>query len=208
MALDTYDDLKAAVADWLNRTDLSARAPDFIALTEASLNRDLRTRDMIATTTLTTVAGADTVTLPDTVTEVRHAVVQTSAQIALESVSNQVIDARYGAAASGRPVVYCVVGSTLRLGPTPDAAYTLELTHYAPIAALSDGAPINWVLSAHPDLYLYGALVQASPYLGDDVRVQTWAALYARALEAVEAADNRAQWAGSPVAMQAPAGLP
>lgn len=208
MALDTYDDLKAAIADWLNRTDLSARVPDFIALTEASLNRDVRTREMVATTSLTMVAGADTMALPADVTEVRNVVLQTSAPVVLESVPSQVIDTRYGAAVSGRPVAFCVVGSTLRLGPPPDAAYGLEVTHYAPIAALSEDAPTNWVLSGHPDLYLYGALVQASPYLGDDARVQTWAALYARALEMLDAADNRAQWAGSPVAMQISSSLP
>lgn len=208
MALETYDDLKAAVAHWLNRTDLSARVPDFIALAEASLNRDLRTRDMISTSTVNTVAGADTVALPEDVTEVRNVVVQASVPVVLESVPSKVIDARYGAAVSGMPLAYCVVGSTLRLGPTPDAAYALELTHYAPITALSDSAPSNWVLTSHPDLYLYGALVQASPYLGDDARVQTWAALYGRALDMLDAADNRAQWAGSPVAMQVAVGLP
>lgn len=208
MALETYDDLKAAVADWLNRTDLSARVPDFIALTEASLNRDVRTREMISTTTVNTVAGADTVALPDAVTEVRNVVVQTSTPVVLESVPSQVIDQRYGVAVSGVPLAYSVVGSNLRLGPTPDGVYALEVTHYGPIEALSDAAPSNWVLTNHPDLYLYGALVQASPYLGDDARVQTWAALYSRALEMVDAADNRAQWAGSPVAVQVPALLP
>lgn len=208
MALDTYDDLKGAIADWVNRTDLTARVPDFIALAEASLNRDLRTREMISTSTLTTVAGADTISLPVHVIEVRNVVAQTSAPIVLQPVPSQVIDSRYGGAVSGRPAAYCVVGSTLRLGPTPDAAYGLELTHYAPIEALSAEAPSNWVLSGHPDLYLYGALVQASPYLGDDARVQTWAALYGRALEMLDAADNRAQWAGSPMAMQIEASAP
>ena len=32
MALTTYTELKASVADWLNRTDLTNVIPDFISL--------------------------------------------------------------------------------------------------------------------------------------------------------------------------------
>ena len=39
MGLATYDDLKAAVADWLDREDLAGRTGDFITLAEARLNR-------------------------------------------------------------------------------------------------------------------------------------------------------------------------
>ena len=44
MALSTYTELKASVADWLNRTDLTSVIPDFIALAEAQIERTLRTR--------------------------------------------------------------------------------------------------------------------------------------------------------------------
>lgn len=47
MALTTYTALKASVADWLNRTDLTAAIPDFISLAEAQMERTLRTRQMI-----------------------------------------------------------------------------------------------------------------------------------------------------------------
>ena len=41
MALDSYAGLKAAVGDWLNRADLAAVIPDFIAMAEAQLSRRL-----------------------------------------------------------------------------------------------------------------------------------------------------------------------
>ena len=43
MALTTYTELKAAIADWLNRSDLTSQIPDFITLAEAEMawtNRD------------------------------------------------------------------------------------------------------------------------------------------------------------------------
>ncbi len=47
MALTTYTELKASIADWLNRTDLTTTIPDFISLAEAQIERTLRTRQMI-----------------------------------------------------------------------------------------------------------------------------------------------------------------
>ena len=47
MPIATYTDLQSSVADWLNRSDLSAVIPTFIQLAEAKFNRELRTRDML-----------------------------------------------------------------------------------------------------------------------------------------------------------------
>ena len=47
MSITTYAELKTAIASWLNRDDLTSVIPDFIALTEAALNRDLRHLQMI-----------------------------------------------------------------------------------------------------------------------------------------------------------------
>ena len=47
MALTTYAELKASIADWLNRDDLTAAIPDFISLAEAEFQRDIRHRYMI-----------------------------------------------------------------------------------------------------------------------------------------------------------------
>ena len=208
MALTTYDELKAAIADWLNRTDLTGRIPDFIALTEASLNRDLRTREMVTVATLTTTAGDTTLDLDADIAEIRNVVVQTNPKVVLRALPIQTLDERYALAVSGKPLAYAVRGTELKLGPAPDAVYGVELTYYAKIAALSAENASNWVLDAHPDLYLYGALVQAEPFLGDDARIQVWAELYGRALAMLDAADDRAQWAGSPLAMEAAPGLP
>ncbi|MEQ9111218.1 MAG: hypothetical protein RIF37_00575 [Rhodospirillaceae bacterium] len=208
MALTTYAELQSAVADWVNRTDLTARIPDFIALTEASLNRDLRTQDMMASATVSAVAGNGTVALPAGVVELRNVVLEANPKVVLAFSSQQDLDRRYAAAVSGRPAVYAVSGRTLELRPLPDSDYDIALTYYTSIPALSDTVTSNWVLQAHPDLYLYGALVQASPYLGEDARAAVWAGLYARALEALDSTDTRAQWAGSPIAMQVTAATP
>ena len=49
MALTSYTTLKASIANWLNRSDLTDEiADDFIVLTEADFNSKLRVRKMKA----------------------------------------------------------------------------------------------------------------------------------------------------------------
>ena len=47
MAITTYAELKSSIANWLNRDDLTSVIPDFISLTEAGINRDLRHYKMV-----------------------------------------------------------------------------------------------------------------------------------------------------------------
>ena len=58
----TYSELKTAVANYLNRSDLDSMMDTFIQQTEAELNRKLRTKDMIKRATAT--ADAQYLTLP------------------------------------------------------------------------------------------------------------------------------------------------
>ena len=59
---------------------------------------------------------------------------------------------------SGQPVFFSIVDKTLELAPTPDTSYTLQLTYYGSIAALSSTNTTNFVSTGHPDVYLYGCL--------------------------------------------------
>ena len=72
MALSTFTELKDAVADWLDRSDLTTRIPDFITLAESRLNRDLRIRPMEVRSTMTTTAGNQYFNLPGGYIQMRN----------------------------------------------------------------------------------------------------------------------------------------
>ena len=58
MAISNYTELQTAVANWLDRDDLTNRIPEFISLCEARFNRTLRLRAMeTLDTSVSTVAG-------------------------------------------------------------------------------------------------------------------------------------------------------
>lgn len=189
MPLGTFAELKTAVAGWLHRDDLAANIPDFIALAEARHARELRLRPMITTAPLATVAGVSTVALPAR----WLAFVSLSLpalSISLDPISKGV-QAAYPAADTGAPKFYSVQGSSLVLSPIPDAVYSLTASYYEAPTPLSDADPTNWLLTAHPGLYLWAALAEAAPFLSSDARAATWEGKYAAELAQATASDSK-----------------
>ena len=65
MAISTYGELQTSVANWLDRDDLTARIPEFIALCESMVIRPLRVRGMeTLDTSIDTVGGQRNYDLP------------------------------------------------------------------------------------------------------------------------------------------------
>jgi hypothetical protein len=86
--------------------------------------------------------------------------------------------------------------------PAPDTGYTAELTYIGTLPKLSDSNTSNWILARHPDVYLYGALMQAAPYLRDDERVGLWSSMYTQAIEDMLVQDSRAAVSQGRVSMK------
>lgn len=75
------------------------------------------------------------------------------------------------------------------LTPTPDAVQTLEVLYYEQPAFLGDDFQTNWLTDYAPDLLLYATLLEATPFLKNDARIQTWQAMYDRAAQALNGED-------------------
>ena len=75
------------------------------------------------------------------------------------------------------------------IAPTPSAASTLNILYYEQPPLLGDDCQSNWITDYAPDLLLYASLLEASPFLKKDDRVQTWQALFDRASQAVNGED-------------------
>jgi hypothetical protein len=202
MAISTYTELKTSIASWLNRDDLTSVIPDFISLAEAGINRDLRHYKMIERADAT--LDSRYVQLPADWMETVRFSITSGNTYRLELVSrDDMLEYRQKTAnTSGRPRFYANIGDTIEVFPTPDADYTMQLQYYAKTPALSDSNASNWLLLDAPDVYLYGTLIQSAPYLQDDARTQTWAALYAAALQSLQKASDDTRFAGSGLRMR------
>lgn len=194
--MTTYTTLKAQIADFLNRTDLDTAIPGFIALCESQTERQLRVRQMLATTTIT--VDSELETLPADFLETRSIVLNTTPVRALQF---RTIDsmAMFKAANPqvGRPTEFTVLGNSFQFLPVPDSAYTATLTYYQTIPRLSDTVASNWLLQKAYDIYLYGSLINSAPYLKEDGRIATWAQYYQGAVDALSIEDDRAQTASA-----------
>ncbi len=198
MALTTYTELKSSLADWLNRQDLTTVIPDFISLAEAQIERQLRTRQMIVRATASFAAAAEYGTVPDDFLEVKSIKLDTNPVTALTFQTIDAMDQLSNTTylSSGKPLYFTIVGNQFRLLPIPDAAYTADLVYYAKLTKLSSTVASNWLLTQAPDVYLYGSLLQAAPYLQDDARIQVWSSLYQAGLDQLQIADDRGSTSG------------
>ena len=205
MAITTYAELQTATANWLDRTDLSARIPEFIELAEANFNRVIRQPDMVAKDDSFSIAGRYT-TLPTDTLEIIRIVVDLTPVIVLEYLTpEEISERRIVMSSTGKPYYFTTIGGAtnqLEVLPSPDSTYTSSIVYYTRIAALSDSATSNWLLAAHPDIYLFGTLVEAEPYLKNDERMPMWTARLDKALNDLKLQGQRERHTASGLRMR------
>lgn len=187
MSLDTYANLKTAVATALHRSDLAAAVPDFITLCEDRLNKRLRVRGMESRVTAS-ITG-EYVALPTGFLSMKNFQLNTTPRTPLNYATPDYLDLRYpDTTKSGTPKFFSFVGGQIQLAPVPDTTYTAELDFYKKLDIATDST--NWVLTNAPRCYYYGALMEAALYTKDDKRAANWSSLFERALDEIELGDD------------------
>ena len=204
MSITTYAELQSSIADWLLRDDLTSVIPTFISLAEAKFNRRIRDYRMVKRAT----AQVDTAyfAIPSDWQENIRFQLNTSPITTLEYVTpDQAAEEKRLYNSSGRPAFFTMIGDEFQIVPAPDSTYNAELTYYSKIPALSASNTSNWLLTKAPDIYLYGALMEAAPYLDDDARIQVWGNLLEQSMNAIQIESDRAKTGSSSIRMRAKA---
>ena len=197
MAINSFTTLKSAIANWLDRDDLSDQLPDFIALNEALFNRVLRIRPMETIVTEATVGGTKSYDLPTGYVQMREIHLDTSPVTSLQYITPEMLYRVWAGSSSGKPDSYSIIGDKIFFGPTPDSAYNYTMTYYKTFEGLSDSNTTNWVILNAPDVYLYGALLQAEPFLQNDQRIPVWERGLRQALSDLQSQDDKDRYSGS-----------
>ena len=200
MAINTYSTLVTAIEEWIARdgdTTLSARVPDFITLAESKFNRTLFVPQMEKRSTALVDIASDEpefITLPSdfqTMRRVRLSGVTGKPRLEFMT-QTQIEDYRYSIDnVSDQPIYFSIIGSEMELAPTPNEAFTLEMVYRANVPALTSDNTTNWLLTLAPDIYLYGALLESTPYTQNDERIAVWGSAMTACLDQLNALGAR-----------------
>lgn len=193
-AISDYSSLVIEVCEYSGRNDIMHHFPRFVLLAEAKLNRDLRVSDMETVGAVTLVTGAGN--LPDDFLEARQVLGPNGQPISAWSFSALIGRYRnFG----GMPAAYSVVGNVIQARPTADG--DLTMTYYARIPPLTPAAPVNWLLTKAPDIYLYGLLEEVAVWQKDADSATSVSALKDQAIKGLKRNDESARWGNGEVSL-------
>lgn len=194
MSISTYSELQTAIASWSNKTNLTTKLADFITLAEAKINRTLRTRWQETTLAPTGIDADYHIAIPDGCLAVKALWLDADPtwrveQKTLDFVQQNIVQA-------GRPKYYAWDGENWIFSGSAD---DITGTYFAAVPALSDSATTNWLLTSHPDVYLYSGLEQAAKYLRDVEGAVAWGSESARLLAELNSNSTADQISGGPL---------
>lgn len=177
MSITSYSELQTAAANWLARDDLTSRIVEFVALSESEFNRKIRVRQMMVTSASSPSSGQ--FDLPTDYLAWRNVRWQGDTFNDLQYADPEIFANLYPSAPAGTPKIFTVIGTTDQVGVvkiTPSSTTVINFTYYQKITALSTDTTANWLLTAHPDVYLAGTLTEGYAYTKDYDQAAVWKA--------------------------------
>lgn len=183
----SYDDLQKVVATYLQRANLTAQIPLFIQLAEVRLRNIIRTlpQQVQLPYTLVPGQGSKIVALPSdygamirvTYNSIPMTYI-TPDQLQLEKANDYLYE-------------YTIIGTNILLQTYIDGSSSLTMYYYQELQGLSDSNESNWLLEDYPNLYLYATLLEATPYLIDDERIEVWEGMLQEGVTEVQMAAKK-----------------
>ena len=190
----TYNNLVTDIQQYLERTDTATvdRIPTFIGLAEQVIasqikflgNLTVQSSAMIASNPIIDKPARwhKTVSMNVTVAGKRYPVLLRKYEYLREYWPDPT--------QTGEPAYYADYDYQYWLiAPTPSQAKVLEILYYQQPPLLGPESQTNYLTEYAPYLLLYGALLEATPFLKNDERIGTWQAMYDRAAQGVNSED-------------------
>lgn len=194
--MTNYTDLLASVALWMHRSDLTSQIPDFIALAEAEFNRRLRVRDMETAIASTALVSGE-YTLPADFEAMKYLRADTSPPKTLLLTTQEYLADKPDQA--GTPLYFAISGTKAICWPTSG---NIKGAYYAKIPALTSTNTTNWLMTKHPDLYLFGVIAQACVYTRDAPLESAMSQRVDRLIASINSDSKAAEISGGPLTVR------
>lgn len=204
--ITSYSTLLTAVTDYLHKSNLSTFAPNFVQNWEEKFFREPKNFGRWMEASLSSAIASSVVAVPAAYLGLKHAYVDGSPASRLDRVSLNQLYGRYPRGAdTGLPVWMSRDTTNFVFGPAPDDDYTIKGVYWAKPTVMRSyttggaDAIAHWIIVNAPDLALYGALLEAQPFLLNDKRIPTWDGFYKQALANYRALHKEEDVSGSPI---------
>lgn len=196
MALASYANLTAAIADELHRSDLTTPIADFVLRGEKRIHREVRASEMETTYSGTISSGV--IAVPTDFLAWRVVYIDSNGAQVLQPKTWEWVLANYPQrSASGVPKFIARNATNFEFGPYPDSTYSVKGTYYKRLTTVSSSW--NALATNNPDLYLYAALTQATAYAKDDSQIEKWEQFYQATKDAINAEALGMDLSGGPL---------
>lgn len=207
MAIGTNAELKAAIANFLSRSDLTARIPEFISMCEGWMAHGLdmgmvkvealRIRAM--ETSADVAITGQTAALPTRFLGKRRFYLNTTPIRTLDYYPPEMFWESFAAASSGPPRAYTIEGDSIVFGPVPDTTYTGKILFYQQPAPFSGDNDTNSILTSSPQIYLSGSLYASTRLIQGHPMASQWLADFAGSVNARNTSDRKDRFGGAPL---------
>jgi hypothetical protein len=192
MSISTYAELQTAVKNWLHRADLDSMIPDFITLAEVRVYNGGNASEPLRVAAMqnqaTGTIASQSIALPTGYLEtIRLAGVTGGQNYTLDYLAPG--EFSYYENQSGDPQYFTIMEGEIKTAPNGGVDYLHD--YYKKFDALSVSATTNWLLTNAPNIYLYGTLLEATPYLINDNRLQLWQAMFSDAIAGLNKSEKK-----------------
>jgi hypothetical protein len=181
LSISNYGELKTAVANYLNRSDLTSYIPDFILQGQTRIHygsdepySSVPLRIPAMQQRASGSLSSSAIAFPTRFLEVIR-LVGVSGTIRW-SIDFESTTAVKNSSNADYPSYYAFRNNQIEVSPYGQADYVLD--YYQGFAAFSADGDTDWLLTNHPSVYLFAALIESAPFLGDQTMIPAWVGFY------------------------------
>lgn len=209
-----YAELKDAAVAYADRYDaeVNDNLDLYILLTEARVNRLLKTRKQSARAYINVSDDREYYSLPPDWAGMRNVEVNvpnsvtsgystTVAHFADPITFDRVKQGNI----TGQGYYFLIIANQLRIFPIPEVGSSIEMVYYQKVPNLTaatielPNAESNWLSEDHPDIYLAGMTAEISLFAKDYDAATGWYERLTSAVSELDSVDWQERWSGDPL---------
>ena len=199
-----YNEIKSVALSYADRQDaeVTTSVDSFLRIVESRINQRVKVGDMVVISQLRTQNGVQFYGVPEDfggIRSISYYPETASFGKNLEYLNpKQLSDVLLRSNESDSSKYYAIVAGQLQIVPPP-ANGILDISYYRKIPPLTASNSENWLSKAHPELYIFGVMVEISAFVKDKEATQLWEARFTSEIDNLEMNDELTRWSGTPL---------